>query len=239
MVINLISGPRNISTALMYAFAQRDDTKVVDEPFYAHYLSKHDVDHPGREDILAAMSSDASEVLDQLLSLEEQYEVVFVKNMAQHHLQLDWEYLNDFRNVLLIRDPKQLIASFAQVIDQPTLQDIGLKEEADLFDHIKAKGKHAPIVMDSNDILKAPEAQLRRLCVELDIPFTDKMLRWERGPRTEDGVWAQYWYRNVHQSQGFSMQPTSVRPLPEKCNRLFEEAIPYFEKLKAHKLHLT
>ena len=37
MIINLISGPRNISTALMYSFAQRSDCQVWDEPFYANY----------------------------------------------------------------------------------------------------------------------------------------------------------------------------------------------------------
>ena len=37
-IISLWSGPRNVSTALMYSFAQRSDTQVIDEPLYAHYL---------------------------------------------------------------------------------------------------------------------------------------------------------------------------------------------------------
>ncbi len=36
--IHVWSGPRNVSTALMYSFAQRADTRVVDDPRYAHYL---------------------------------------------------------------------------------------------------------------------------------------------------------------------------------------------------------
>lgn len=53
--IALWSGPRNISTALMYAFAQRADTTVVDEPLYAHYLSTSDARryHPGAEEVIA------------------------------------------------------------------------------------------------------------------------------------------------------------------------------------------
>ena len=41
-MINLFvwSGPRNISTALMRSFENRKDTKVYDEPFYAYYLKK-------------------------------------------------------------------------------------------------------------------------------------------------------------------------------------------------------
>ena len=48
-IINLISGPRNLSTALMYSFSQRPDTVVIDEPFYAHYLVTTGIDHPSRE----------------------------------------------------------------------------------------------------------------------------------------------------------------------------------------------
>ena len=59
--ICLWSGPRNISTALMYAFAQREDTRVVDEPLYAHYLSSYPEAqkyHPGTDDILNSMEND-------------------------------------------------------------------------------------------------------------------------------------------------------------------------------------
>ena len=43
-VINLIAGPRNLSTAIMYSFAQRKDCVVIDEPFYGHYLSNSELD---------------------------------------------------------------------------------------------------------------------------------------------------------------------------------------------------
>ena len=61
--INLCSGPRNVSTALMYAFAQRSDTHVVDEPLYAHYLQVTGAQHPGRDNILACMDSVGSRVV--------------------------------------------------------------------------------------------------------------------------------------------------------------------------------
>ncbi len=232
MVINLISGPRNISTALMYSFAQHSKIKVVDEPFYAHYLVKTRLDHPGRDETIASMSADANEVIDQVHLLEKNNEVVFLKNMAHHHEGLDWSYLNNMYNIFLIRDPKQLIASFAQVIENPTLQDIGLKYEADLLDYVIKEGNHQAIVIDSNDILKDPKAGLSKLCKQLEIPFEDKMLSWEKGPIPEDGSWAKFWYKNVHNSTGFSKQKTSDRQLPNHCKSLYEEAIPYYEKLK-------
>ena len=53
-VICLWASPRNISTALMYSFSQRFNTKVIDEPFYAYYLShiNPDINHPGKKEIL-------------------------------------------------------------------------------------------------------------------------------------------------------------------------------------------
>ncbi|MBC6427239.1 MAG: sulfotransferase family protein [Ekhidna sp.] len=234
MIINLISCPRNISTAMMYSFARRSATKVIDEPFYAYYLEFTGLDHPGREDILQSMSSDPDDILNEIFQLEKKYEVLFLKNMAQHHTGLEWDYLISMRNVFLIRDPKQLITSFAQVITKPTLQDIGLKEEAELLDFVKEKGKFEPIVVDSNDILSDPESGLSSLCERVGIPFKSEMLSWEKGPIPEDGSWAKYWYKNVHNSTGFIKQKTSKRPLPTHCEPLLREAQPYYEKLKTY-----
>lgn len=231
MIINLISGPRNISTALMYSFAQRSDTKVIDEPFYAHYLKKTRLDHPGRTETMASMPTDPTEVLAHIRALERGNKVVFVKNMAHHHEGLNWDYINGMKNVFLIRDPKQLIASFSQVIHHPTLQDIGLKYEADLLDFMIANSKEDPIVIDSNNILPDPKAGLEMLCKRLGISFESSMLSWEAGPIEEDGTWAKYWYKNVHNSTGFAMQKTSERSLPEHCESLYAEAQPYYEKL--------
>ncbi len=234
MIINLISGPRNISTALMYSFAQRADTKVIDEPFYAKYLLKKGLDHPGREGTIASMETDHEKIIEHITQLEKEHEIVFLKNMAHHHEGQDQSYLLDMHNIFLIRDPKQLIASFAQVIQNPTIDDIGLKHEAELLDYVKENGNHPPIVIDSNSILAAPEQGLSNLCKQLDIPFDTCMLSWEKGPIPEDGYWAKYWYKNVHQSTGFAKQKTSDRPLPDHCNKLYKEALPFYNYLTVY-----
>ena len=231
MIINLISGPRNISTALMYSFAQHSEIKVVDEPFYAHYLIETGLDHPGRDETIESMSADADEVILQIKELEKKHSIVFLKNMAHHHEGLDWSYLLPMKNILLIRHPKQLIASFAQVINKPSLQDIGLKHEADLLDYLIENGQ-SPTVIDSNNILKDPKTGLNNLCLKIGIPFEEGMLSWKKGAIPEDGVWAKYWYRNVHNSTGFAKQKTSERPLPEHCEELYEESLKYYKKLK-------
>lgn len=227
--INCIATPRNISTALMYSFAQRDDTQVIDEPFYAHYLKVSGRDHPGRDDVLAHYEQDARVVQSELLRFDAM-PVLYLKNMAHHIRQLPLEWLEPLVNILLIRDPKQLIASLAQVLQKPTMDDIGLDTQHAIFAHLAARGQEVRIV-DSGELLKNPALVLTVLCRQLGIPMELKMLSWKAGPRPEDGIWAPYWYANVHTSTGFARQKTSDRALPDHCLALYDKALPLYISL--------
>ena len=100
--INLISGPRNISTALMYSFANREDTLVVDEPMYAYYLNHTKIQyHPGTEQILASLPSDIEEVKKKLLFQPCEKSVYFIKGMAHHYIDVKLDFILDLENVLL------------------------------------------------------------------------------------------------------------------------------------------
>ena len=231
-IINLISGPRNLSTALMYSFSKRPDTKVIDEPFYAHYLSTNQIDHPGSEETLNSMSSDIEEIISDIYSRKD-CEILFLKNMAHHHQQMSFDFLDDMTNLFLVRNPKQLIASFAQVIESPTMQDIGLEKSWELFNMIKNQN---PLVLDSAEILKNPKKLLKSLCAKLSIKFYEEMLSWEKGGIKEDGAWAKFWYKNVHNSTGFVKQKTSSRELPKNCQSLYIESLKYYNKLTANSI---
>ena len=104
--ISLWSGPRNISTALMYSFAQRKDTRVFDEPLYAYYLKNSDAKsyHPGADTILNTMENDGKKVVDMMLNYSEK-PVLFFKNMTHHLLDLDRSFMDQLFNVILSRDP--------------------------------------------------------------------------------------------------------------------------------------
>ena len=231
-IINLISGPRNLSTALMYSFSRRPDTTVIDEPFYAHYLSTTGIDHPGRYETLKFMSSDIDEVLSDIFS-KQKCEVLFLKNMAHHHQQMKLDFLENMTNLFLVRNPHQLIASFAQVIENPTMQDIGLEKSWELFNIVKRQN---PIVLDSAEILKDPKGLLKKLCKKLQIKFYDEMLSWKKGGIKEDGPWAKFWYKNVHNSNGFTKQKTSSRELPKNCQSLYIESLKYYDKLSSNSI---
>jgi len=229
--IHLISNPRNLSTALMYSFAQRSDTQVVDEPFYGYYLTQRpDVGHPGKEEVLTSMETDSQAILEKVIFGEYEQPVLFIKNMAHHFVGLHQQFITRLSNLILIRDPKQLISSIAQQMQEPTVEDIGSQKQYELYNYLLTNGNR-PVVLDSGELLKNPPQILRKVCDALDIPFEERMLSWQAGPRPEDGVWAKYWYHNVHQSTGFSRQPTSDRPLPAHLEDLYQTAQPFYAAL--------
>ncbi len=232
--INLISGPRNISTALMYSFAQRKDTIVLDEPFYAFYLNKSDAEHPGKEDILKAQPQDENGVLKSIFGGWDK-DVLFIKNMAHHIELMDEHFLNDLTNIFLIRNPTQIIASYAQVIENPIMRDIGIEYQYHLFNRLVDRGQR-PIVIDSGIVVDNAEGILKKLCSHVGIPYTTDMLHWPAGPKPYDGVWAKHWYANVHSSSGFEKQPTSTRTLPRHLEPLNDKAYHFYEKLMAFSL---
>ena len=215
----------------MYSFAQRSDTQVVDEPFYGHYLKiRPGVDHPAKRETLASMLTEAKEVVDNVIMADYEQPVVFFKDMAHHLIDLSYHFMLPLTNLFLIRNPQQLIASIGQVMRQPSMEDIGSKQQYTLFQWLQEQGQQ-PLVLDSGDLLKDPPGVMEKLCHALQIPYEPEMLQWKAGPRPEDGVWAKYWYANVHRSTGFRKQESSSRPLPEHLLTLYEEAKPYYEAL--------
>jgi hypothetical protein len=228
--INLWSSPRNISTAMMYAFAQRSDTVVFDEPLYAHYLKSTGIIHPGNDEILQSQNDNGKKVIEEIILADYEKPVAFFKQMTHHLEHISLDFLAQTKNIIFIRNPKQIIASYAQVIKNVTMQDVGIMKQWWLFNYLKEKNLSC-IVLDSNEILKSPGNVLQQLCAALGILYDENMLHWPAGPKTYDGVWAKYWYDNVHQSTGFSKQKTSERELPSYLKALYEESKVYYEQL--------
>ena len=234
----LWSGPRNISTALMYSFAQRPDTTVFDEPLYGYYLKQTIAKeyHPGAVEVMSSLECDGSKVVDFMMG-EFDSDVVFFKNMCHHLLDLDTSFMQDTINLILTRHPAQVITSFSKEIPNPSLLDIGMKTQAELLNELLNRKAHV-LVIDSNELLKAPEQYLNLLCSKLDIPFYTEMLSWEKGPKSYDGSWAPHWYSNVHNSTGFQSYEEKALAVPALLNDLLNEALPYFNQLQSHIIRL-
>ncbi|MFC4218443.1 HAD family hydrolase [Pseudophaeobacter arcticus] len=237
MRIAMWSGPRNLSTAMMYAFGNRGDCAVVDEPFYAAYLALTGLQHPMREDILESQSQDANEVAEALVGPVPAAKPYFYqKHMTQHMIDgVPRDWMRQVTNVFLIRHPARVIASYAAKRENPVLDDIGFRQQAELFDLCRSWGQK-PVVVDSHDIREDPASKLEQLCERLGLPFSPKMLSWPKGGHPRDGVWAPVWYGAVWNSSGFAGAEGALPKVPDDLRPVLEAAMPYYEAMKAQKI---
>jgi len=230
--IAMWSGPRNLSTAMMYAFGNRPDFAVWDEPFYAPYLAQTGADHPMAAEIIAAHEADPTIVSQRILDTNKAETPHFYMKHMPHHMTcgvpMDWA--KTCVNIHLIRHPARVIASYGAKRSDITDDDIGFRQQATLFDQIGG------LVIDSADIRQDPENMLKKLCSAISLPFDPAMLSWPAGPRADDGIWAAHWYNAVHKSTGFAGAEGPLPNLTGRDRNLLENALPYYEKLAAHKI---
>lgn len=239
MRIAMWSGPRNLSTAMMYSFGARADCAVWDEPFYAAYLAATGLEHPMRAEVIAAGEPDPNEVANRCAGPAPEGKPVFYqKHMTQHMLpSFPKAWMRDMSHVFLIRDPVRVIASYHAKRENPTLDDIGFKQQAEIFSVLKAAG-HAPVVINSQDILAHPEPALRGLCAAIGLGFDPQMLRWSKGGHKDDGAWAPHWYGAVWQSTGFAKENKALPALSSEGAALCQAAQPYYDVVAAHALEV-
>jgi Sulfotransferase domain len=235
--IAMWSGPRNISTAMMRAFENREDTVVVDEPLYAAYLLRTGVEHPGREEVIASQPTDLDVAIAGLSGpLPEGRSVHYAKHMAHHvPLELDLAWTLRFRNVQLIRDPAEVVASYVRARESCEPDDIGLPQQARLMRLWDEHGLDVPVI-DAGEFLRAPEPHLRWLCDWAGIPFSERMLSWPAGRRESDGVWAPHWYVAVERSTGFEpWRPREIN-LSEHDAAVAQACRPIYDALYARRV---
>lgn len=238
--IAMWSGPRNISTAMMRAWENRGDCAVSDEPLYAAYLVETGLDHPGRDAVIAAGETDWRRAVDALLGAAPHGAPLWYQKHMSHHLTpgmtVDW--VLGLRNVFLIRDPAEVVASYLKSRATVTPDDIGLPQQGRLFDLLRERLGETPPVIDAGDFLRAPEAHLRALCARLGIAFTPRMLAWPAGPRDSDGVWAPYWYDAVWKSTGFEPWRAREHRLDSEALAVADACRPVYERLRGFRIRV-
>ena len=233
------SGPRNISTAMMRAFENRPDTVVVDEPLYAAYLARTGIDHPARDEVISSQPIDVEAAVAELFEpLPTGRRIHYAKHMAHHVFRdMDLHWTLGLRNVLLIRDPVEVVASYVRSRESCEPEDIGLPQQGWLMELWDGHGLEVPI-LDAGEFLQAPEAHLRWLCEWLEIPFTSRMLSWPSGPRPSDGVWAPHWYSSVWASTGFEARHPRKTSLSDHDAAVAEACRPIYAALYSRRVEI-
>ena len=236
--IGMWSGPRNIYTALMRSFENRPDTIVVDEPFYAYFLNKTGIKHPIYKEVIQTYDTSWDNIAKTLTGpIPDSNNISYQKLMTHHWVDnapLDW--LEKIHNCFLIRNPKQVIISYLKIHNDITPELIGLPQQLHIFNTIIKKTNKIPIVISSENILENPKLMLNRLCDLLDIPFLNQMLQWPKGKRDSDGIWGEYWYKNVVQTTSFNKPLNQNEKFPNQFLKLLEECMSYYKQMEKYKI---
>jgi hypothetical protein len=237
--IAMWSGPRNISTAMMRAWGNRVDTRVIDEPFYAYYLKATGKKHPGAEEVIAAGDTDWRNVVARLTGPVPNGKRIFFQKQMTHHLlpEVDREWLVGVTNCFLIRDPREVIVSYIKKQEDPTLEDLGFLQQEEIFDWVRARTGAAPPVVDARDMLENPRRTLGLLCDAVGVEFSDSMLSWSPGLRATDGIWAKYWYGEVARSTSFQPYRPRRAKVPAHLQQIHDRCREGYQRLYECRLH--
>ena len=233
------SGPRNISTALMRSWGNRADAAVCDEPLYAHYLAVTGKPHPGADEVIARGPTDWRQAVAALTGDVPGGKAVFYQKHMTHHLlpDIDRSWLGRLSNCFLIRHPREVLASYARIVSEPELEDVGFVQQAEIFAWVRAHQGGTPPVVDARDVLGDPRRTLGLLCDALGVGFQEAMLSWAPGPRPTDGVWARHWYKEVEYSTGFRPYTPRDEPVPARLAALYDRCLECYAELYPHRLH--
>jgi len=237
MNIYMWSGPRNVSTALMRSFENRDDTFVWDEPLYSYYLKETGKTHPIGKEIINTYSFDLNEIIKNISKDYGTKKIHYQKHMAHHILEktpIDW--IKFGINCFLIRHPKEVISSYIKKNKLIESFDIGFPNQFRIFKRVIDLNQNL-IVINAKDLLNNPTNILQKLCNKLNISYDNKMLNWPKGPRDSDGIWSKFWYGSVNQSSGFEIHKNQEFKIPSKYTDIYKECLEIYSELNSYSLN--
>ncbi len=234
--IAMWSGPRNISTAMMRSFGSRGDCAVSDEPFYGAFLKDSGEPHPMRAETIASMDCEWDSVLaTQSGAVPGGLPIWYQKHMPHHMVgPVDIRHMPDHRHAFLIRAPERVVASYRNKNELRRAEMLGFVQLRRYFEIEAERTGQAPVVVDSDAILRDPSTMLELLSKALGIAWDSAMLAWDKGPHPDDGIWGEHWYDKVNASTGFGQAPGELPKLDGAYRAVAEECRPDYEYLLSY-----
>jgi hypothetical protein len=197
-------------------------------------------EHPGREEVIAHGETDWRTVIAQLTGPVPNGKRIYYQKQMTHHLlpEIERDWLTNVTNCFLIRDPAEVMVSYIKKNNDPTLEDIGFIQQAEIFDWVCEHAGRTPAVIDANDVLENPAKTLRSLCEATGVVFAEAMLSWEPGLRETDGIWAKHWYTEVATSTSFCKpRHREPEPVPNRLRDVYERSRESYTRLYRYRLH--
>lgn len=235
------SCPRSRSTALLRSFAQRNDCTVFDEPFVPAYVKLvAEPDYPYRDEIIAAYDCDVESIIDRLSAPLPEGAIAVQKHITRNILPQFGTSWYPEHSVVLIREPRDIVESLYRLRGrQVSPEHVGMGSLYHTFQRVREVSGSAPLVIHSDDLAERPQVTLTRICEKLSAPFSESMLKWNRGladsgiglaggPKIEEE-----WYKSVSNSTSFYRKQEKL-PLPDDLRWMVDDCLPVYEELLAH-----
>jgi Sulfotransferase domain len=226
--------PRSVSTAFERVFVERGDFKVFHEPFSASYYYSRERRSDRYADVEPKAEYDPQNVLARIL--ERTQEPVFFKDMAYHVSGfMTREFVSEFRNTFIVRDPIPVIASLHRFWPDFTLEETGYEQLRRLFGLAVENGED-PAIVDAAELIGNPEGTVAAYCEKLGVPFMPASLSWEPGAVPGWEMWGE-WHEEAEQSTGIKEQPLEAdTEVPKGLEGVYERCMPYYEELHERRL---
>jgi hypothetical protein len=236
--IALWAVPRSLSTAFERVFVERDDFEVLHEPFSASYYYSEDRLSDRYSEVEPEARYNYENVLQDVLKPRDDKRV-FVKDMAyQAKPLLSAEFVSNFTNTFIIRDPKYVIASLHKMWPEFTLEETGFEQIYDLFRYATEVNGEDVVVVDAMSFSENPAGVLSVYCEHLGVPFNPDSLSWESREVQEWEMW-DGWHDKAQQSTGIKKAERKDPTLSRDLQQVYDYCLPYYYHLTARVIPST
>jgi hypothetical protein len=232
--------PRSVSTAFEVMMMQRGDVTVLHEPFGPSYYYSEDRQSDRKNDISPKPEFNYSSVLRGIIDRSKKNQIFF-KDMAYCVMpRLGRDFVSQFTNTFLIRDPRDLLPSLYRKWPDFTLEEAGYTALGRLFDLAHSVDGRPPVVIDADDLCLWPEHIVKAYCEATGLQFRPESLQWEARARPQLAWWeGGSWHETVQTSRGFLPPDKSadgaVEAIPATM-AAYEVCRPIYDRLRALRL---
>jgi hypothetical protein len=239
-IVALWTHPRSISTAFERMMMEREDFKILHEPFSYFYYVEGEAATIGQQFVDPDHPRTYPEIRDYI-SDHAKASPVFFKDMCAHchaPLAADAPFLKTMANTFLIRDPAKAIASYHAMNPDVSRDEIGFEQLADIFRKVTDAAGETPVVVDAGDLEDDPAGTVRAYCKALGIPFMPESLTWNTGHKEEWDIWKD-WHADAAQSSGFVKNMETFEKTVENNDHLkalYDYHLPFYESVYRHRV---
>lgn len=250
-VICLWEAPRSRGTSISYALynglkALGYKCEFWDEPFHCKHLESVEEQEgdKAKKKYINNIKYPEDKNLDFIIQKHQAKQLL--DKRTENALGKDLDWIKNFRNIILFRDPYETIVSHQKELDNRSSSDgnvmsfeqVGVEQLVHVFNFLKNHTDcGAPIVVDSNELLVSPMQGVKTLCDFINIPFSKDMVNWGNTD-IQPPAWGKHWYEGIMNSRGLlHYTPKERVPLDPRLDNLVMRTEQVIQRIKEERIN--